>query len=126
MTSALGAEPVWIDADPIRLAQVMSNLIDNAAKYTPESGQIHVAITSKAREVNVEVRDTGIGVAPDQLTTIFEPFVQLRESQEWAGGGLGLGLALVRSLTELHGGTVHAISTGSGQGSCFTVRLPAP
>jgi signal transduction histidine kinase len=124
VTISLGAEPVWVDADPIRLTQVVSNLIDNAAKYTPERGHISVGITSGAREVSVEVHDTGMGVAADQLASIFEPFTQLRESRNLSDGGLGLGLAVVRSLTELHGGTVDARSAGPGQGSSFTIRLP--
>lgn len=126
LTTALGTEPVWIEADPIRLTQVVSNLIDNAAKYTPESGQISVAITSEANEVKVEVLDTGIGVDPDQLANIFEPFAQRSAPRDSSTSGLGLGLALVRSLTELHGGTVRASSKGPGQGSCFTVLLPLP
>ena len=126
VTADLGASPVWVDADPVRLSQIMSNLIDNAAKYTPENGQILVAITRRDGEVHVDVRDTGIGIAADQFVNLFQPFSQVTESRNASAGGLGIGLALVKSLIELHGGTVHALSTGPGQGSCFTVRLPLP
>ena len=124
MTTDLGASPVWVDADPIRLSQVMSNLIDNAAKYTPENGQIVVAIAVENGEVHVDVHDTGIGFAADQFVNLFKPFSQLSGSRNASAGGLGIGLALVKHLIELHGGTVHAMSTGPAQGSCFTIRLP--
>ena len=120
----LSAEPVWVDADPVRLSQVMSNLLDNATKYTPDAGQISVAITVHTDQVQVEVRDTGIGMPLDQLTGVFEPFVQLSDRGEASSGGLGIGLAVVRRLTELHGGTVHATSPGPGLGSTFIIRLP--
>jgi signal transduction histidine kinase len=124
MTTDLGTSPVWVDADPMRLSQVISNLIDNAAKYTPENGQVFVEIAVENGGVQVDVHDTGIGVAADQFVNLFKPFSQLSESRNASAGGLGIGLALVKSFVELHGGTVHAMSTGPGQGSCFTIRLP--
>lgn len=126
LTATLGATPVWVDADPVRLVQVISNLIDNATKYTADAGNISVALSTRAGGAQIEVHDTGVGVARDQLIRIFEPFTQLSESRSSSAGGLGLGLALVRSLTELHGGTCDVTSAGPGQGSCFTVRLPIP
>jgi signal transduction histidine kinase len=124
LTIELGGQPMWVDADAIRLAQVVSNLVDNAAKYTPEKGRISVAVTAECDEVVVAVRDSGVGVPADRAQSIFEPFTQLPESRESSAGGLGLGLALVRRLTELHGGAVKVVSAGKDQGSCFTVRLP--
>jgi signal transduction histidine kinase len=126
VATELGVLPVWIDADPVRLAQIVSNLIDNAAKYSPESAQILVVIRSEETEVDIEVHDTGIGIATDQLARIFEPFAQLNRSRNASAGGLGIGLALVKNLVELHGGTVRAMSSGPDRGSCFTVRLPRP
>ena len=120
----LTGAPILLEADPVRLAQVVANLLDNAAKYTPEGGRIVVAVDSKAGEASIEVRDTGVGLPNDQLQRIFDPFVQLRNSQD-SSVGLGLGLALARRLTELHGGTLRATSSGPGQGSCFAVHLPA-
>ena len=126
LTADLGHSPIWVNADPIRLSQVMSNLIDNAAKYTPEHGNIVVAITANDSEVHVDVHDSGVGIAPDQFVNLFKPFSQLTQSRNASAGGLGIGLALVKTLIELHEGTVHAKSTGAGQGSCFTIRLPRP
>jgi signal transduction histidine kinase len=116
--------PTLAEADPVRVAQVVANLVDNAAKYTPDGGTITVAVTRTAREIEISVKDTGEGLPPEQLTNIFNPFIQLNRSDRRNGGGLGLGLPLVRSLVELHGGTVRASSAGVGQGSCFTVSLP--
>jgi signal transduction histidine kinase len=121
----LGDIPLFVEGDPIRLAQVFTNLIDNAAKFTPDGGRISVTATAKEGSVNVDVRDTGIGLPADELQRIFDPFTQLPDPHDPSQNGLGLGLSLVRALTELHGGTVHAASAGPGQGSCFTVRLPA-
>ena len=120
----IGADPILIDADPVRLAQVVSNLVDNAAKYTPEQGTITVALSVEGAEAVVAVRDTGFGIPPAQAQRIFEPFAQLPNSRHASAGGVGLGLALVKRLTELHDGRVDVASDGPGQGSCFTIRLP--
>jgi signal transduction histidine kinase len=124
ITMELGADPILLEADPVRLAQVVSNLVDNAVKYTPENGNIFVAVSAEGSEAMVAVRDTGIGVPADRAQSIFQPFTQLGDASDMSAGGLGLGLALVRSLTELHGGAVQVVSAGPGEGSCFTVRLP--
>jgi K+-sensing histidine kinase KdpD len=109
---------------PIRCDSRNSNLVDNAVKYTPENGNIFVAVSSEGSDATVAVRDTGIGVPADRAQSIFQPFTQLGDASDMSAGGLGLGLALVRSLTELHGGAVQLVSAGPGKGSCFTVRLP--
>jgi signal transduction histidine kinase/ActR/RegA family two-component response regulator len=114
-----------VDADPVRLPQVIANLLMNAAKYTERGGRIELSARREGAEVLVECSDDGIGIAPELLTTMFEPFVQGSRSLDRAEGGMGLGLALVRSLTQLHGGIVSAQSDGPGKGSTFTVRLPA-
>jgi signal transduction histidine kinase len=124
LTVEFGTEPVWVLADPVRLTQVFSNLMDNAAKFTPNSGHISVVITPEAGRARVDIRDNGVGITPDRLGDVFDAFTQLPASRATSAGGLGLGLAVVRTLTELHGGTVHAASDGAGQGSCFTVDLP--
>jgi signal transduction histidine kinase/DNA-binding response OmpR family regulator len=113
-----------IMADSARLAQVVSNLLTNAAKYTPPAGRIRVAARAEDGEVVLRVSDTGIGIDPQVLPRIFELFAQDRQSIDRAQGGLGLGLAIVRSLVELHGGSVEARSEGRGRGSEFIVRLP--
>jgi PAS domain S-box-containing protein len=111
-------------ADPSRLAQVISNLLTNAAKYTDSGGHLRVQARSDGNQVVLAVSDDGIGIAPDLVPQVFETFFQGRQGSDRARGGLGLGLALVKSLVELHGGTVQAHSRGLGQGSTFTVRLP--
>jgi signal transduction histidine kinase/ActR/RegA family two-component response regulator/CHASE3 domain sensor protein len=118
-----GADALHVDADPVRLDQVISNLLRNAIKYTPERGTITVAAGADGGEAVIRVGDTGMGISPDLLPRIFEPFIQGTHSE---GGeqGLGLGLALVRRLVELHGGTVAALSEGEGTGTVFVVRLP--
>jgi CheY-like chemotaxis protein len=123
----LPVEPVRLEADPTRLEQLISNLLNNAAKYTMPGGQIWVTALREGGEAVVRVRDTGIGVPPDVLDRVFDPFVQQTEgSLARTDGGLGVGLTLVRSLVEMHGGRVEAASPGLGQGSEFVVRLPAP
>ncbi len=114
-----------VDADPARLAQVFSNLLTNAAKFTDPGGQISVTASRVDREIEVTVKDTGAGIAPEFLPTLFDTFAQERRTMERSQGGLGLGLAIVQSLVAIHGGTVTAHSEGHGRGSSFTVRLPA-
>lgn len=124
LTVSLPAEPVRIDADPVRMAQVMQNLLNNASKYTPDGGRIWLEVGAEGDEAVARVRDGGIGIPPDQVDHVFDMFSQLEPALKRAQGGLGIGLSLVRSLLQLHGGTVTARSDGSGQGSEFTVRLP--
>ncbi len=115
---------IELHADPDRLRQVVVNLLNNAAKYTDPAGEIAVTVDREADEAVVRVRDTGVGMQPDQIATIFELFTQAHPTLHQSQGGLGLGLALVRDLVTLHGGTVQARSTGVGKGSEFIVRLP--
>ena len=118
------AQPLPMDADPTRIAQVVSNLLNNAAKYTPEGGRIALKARVEDAEVVLSVSDTGIGIAPEALDKVFEMFAQVPSSANKPQGGLGIGLSLVQSLVALHGGRVSATSPGIGQGSTFTVRLP--
>jgi PAS domain S-box-containing protein len=114
-----------LQGDPTRLAQVVSNLLTNSAKYTPSGGTIDVRAEALGREIVLSVRDSGIGIAPDVLPRVFDLFVQERHADKPAPGGLGIGLNIVRSLVERHGGSVSAHSDGPGRGSEFIVRLPA-
>jgi PAS domain S-box-containing protein len=122
---SLPDEPVWVDADPTRLAQVFGNLLTNAAKYTDRGGRVRLTAHPEGGGVVVSVEDNGIGIAAEHLAGVFEMFNQVTPVIERSQGGLGIGLALVRGLVEMHGGTVEAHSEGPGRGSIFTVRLPA-
>jgi CheY-like chemotaxis protein len=124
LTVQLPDEPVYVDGDPVRLTQVATNLLDNAAKYTPPQGEIALKVWREDGHAQISVRDNGIGLAPDALTQIFEMFERVDTSAERLEGGLGVGLALVRKLIHLHGGTVQARSEGPGKGSEFIVSLP--
>ncbi|HET7546610.1 MAG TPA: ATP-binding protein [Usitatibacter sp.] len=120
----LAEEPLHVDADPVRLSQVVANLLHNAAKFTPAGGTIELSAGREADHAVVRVHDDGIGFAAGDEERIFEMFVQLDESRGNAGGGLGLGLTLVRSLVGMHGGEVRASSPGIGKGAVFSFRLP--
>lgn len=124
MTTSFPEAPVWLQADPIRLEQVFVNLLYNSAKYTEAGGKIELCVERQEDEATVRIRDTGIGIAPDVLPHVFDLFVQANPSSRRADAGLGIGLALVRSLVECHGGRVTAASAGLRNGSEFTVRLP--
>ncbi|HYX26215.1 MAG TPA: ATP-binding protein, partial [Thermoanaerobaculia bacterium] len=122
----LPAGPLWLDADPTRLAQAVGNLLHNAGKFTPAGGRIAVALREEPEwgTVCLTVRDTGIGMEPELLARLFEPFSQSARNPVHGRGGLGLGLALVKALAELHGGAVSAASPGPGRGSEIALRLP--
>ena len=124
LTLSAPDEPITLDVDPVRLAQVISNLLNNAAKYTPNGGTITLTARHKDDTVRIEVKDTGIGLSPQMLTKVFDMFSQADPSMIRSHGGLGIGLTLARRLTEMHNGTVEASSPGLGQGSTFTVILP--
>jgi PAS domain S-box-containing protein len=121
---AVPSESLLLDADPVRLAQVLGNLLTNAAKYTEARGHIWLSARREGAQAVLEVRDTGIGIAPDLLPHVFDLFVQAGDASAKAQGGLGIGLTLVKNLVEMHGGTVEAHSEGPGEGSAFVVRLP--
>jgi PAS domain S-box-containing protein len=118
-------EPAFVDGDPVRLEQIVTNLVENAIKYTPEGGEIDIAVERDGDCAQLRIRDNGQGIAPDLLPRIFDLFVQGKQSLDRPRGGLGVGLTLVRRLAELHGGSVEAESAGVDQGSEFRVRFPA-
>src|SRR6202451_2581976 len=118
------AESIAVDADPIRLQQILVNLLSNASKYSQAGDSIELSAEIERSEVVIRVQDHGIGLSPEMLEAVFEPFVQLGSSLDRSEGGLGLGLAIVDGLVRLHGGTVRASSAGQGKGSEFCVRLP--
>jgi signal transduction histidine kinase len=124
LRTALPDAPVWMQADPWRLEQVFVNLLANASRYTDAGGELAVWVHTRDRQAVVSVRDSGIGIAPEALAHIFDPPRRTDEEAPRSKSGFGISLALVRNLVELHGGSVTAASTGIGQGSEFTVRLP--
>jgi signal transduction histidine kinase len=122
---AVPDEALFVDGDATRLAQVLANLLTNAAKYTPPGGRLALEVEPQPDTLVVRVRDNGIGIPPEMLGRVFDMFTQVDHSIDRAQGGLGIGLTLVRRLVALHGGTVEVTSPGVGKGSTFTVRLPA-
>ncbi len=124
LTVSLSPEPLWVDGDAVRLAQVVANLLNNAAKYTEHGGRIWLTTAREGGEAVLRVRDTGIGIAPEALPRLFDMFFQAERRTRESQGGLGLGLSLVKGLIDLHGGKVEAHSAGPGTGSEFVVRLP--
>ena len=125
LTVSVPQQPIYLDADQVRLSQVVSNLLNNACKFAGNGGRISLTAGRHEDDVVISVKDNGIGIPPDKLVSIFEMFSQLDQSLERSHGGLGIGLTLARRLVELHGGTIEARSDGIGQGSEFVVRLPA-
>jgi PAS domain S-box-containing protein len=119
-------DDLQVHADPLRLAQVLSNMLTNAAKYTAPKGTIRVRAWQHEGTLSISVEDTGIGIAAEELPKVFGMFAQVRSAQEHAAGGLGIGLALAKGIVELHGGRIEAASAGIGMGSRFTVHLPNP
>ena len=115
---------LWVHVDSARLEQAFSNLLINAAKYTPDGGEIEITMERFAKHISIRIRDSGIGIAPALLSRIFEIFMQVDANVPCADGGRGIGLAVVRDLIEKHGGTVTAASAGLDQGSEFTILLP--
>lgn len=124
LSVAMPAQAIELEADPIRLAQILRNLLDNASKYTPASGEIALSVDVVGESVVIHVSDNGIGISAETLDSIFEPFTQEVRAMRFNGVGLGLGLAVVRELVAAHGGTVMASSDGPGLGSQFVVTLP--
>jgi PAS domain S-box-containing protein len=120
----LPPEPLRVNADPVRIAQVLANLLNNAAKYTPDGGRIALSVSREGERATIRVRDTGIGIPAEMLPRVFEKFVQVPGSANRSLGGLGIGLSLARTLVELHGGTIEARSEGEGKGAEFVVSLP--
>jgi CheY-like chemotaxis protein len=121
---SLPTEPIWVDADPHRLEQIIVNLLNNAAKYTDVGGLVRMNVEQEGSEGVIRVRDNGVGISPEMLPRIFDLFTQVDGSLSRSYGGLGIGLALVRTLVEMQDGRVQARSGGLGKGSEFTVKLP--
>src|SRR5262245_44136239 len=124
LTVRIMERPLWVDGDQVRLTQVVTNLLNNAAKYQAEGGRITLVLEREGEECLVRVRDEGMGIAPEMLSQVFDLFVQAESTLHRAKGGLGIGLSLVKRLAEMHGGSVRAFSGGAGHGSEFVVRLP--
>ncbi|MDP9127527.1 MAG: response regulator [Pseudomonadota bacterium] len=124
LTVDVPSEPLWLDADLTRMAQVVGNLLNNAAKYTKEGGHIQVSAKQQGQEALITVADNGVGIPADMLPKVFDLFTQVDRNLDRSQGGLGIGLALVRRLVEMHGGAITAASPGLNKGSEFTVRLP--
>lgn len=117
-------EPIWLEADHARLAQVVGNLLTNAAKYTPAGGEIRLSARREEDQVRIEVADTGVGIPAEMQARIFDLFAQIDGSNQRTQEGLGIGLALVKQLVELHGGTIALKRSAPGEGSVFEVVLP--
>lgn len=124
LTISMPDQQVLVHADPARLTQVLGNLLNNACKFSDRGGKVWLTVTPQNGDIEISVRDNGIGMTPDELPRVFDMFTQLDTSLERSRDGLGIGLTLVRTLVELHGGSITALSEGRGRGSEFVVRLP--
>jgi len=123
LTAALPVQPLWVDADATRLAQAIGNVLNNACKFTDTGGRIELTVERDGEQAVIRVRDSGIGIAADQLPRVFDMFMQIETSVSRSHGGLGIGLSLVKQLIESHGGAVSVHSDGLGHGSEFELRL---
>jgi PAS domain S-box-containing protein len=124
-TLVLHDRPIWLEADPIRIDQVLINLLNNSAEFTDPGGHVELIVTREGAEAVIRVRDNGMGIAPDLLPRVFDLFAQADTSLDRGGGGLGIGLTLAKRVVTLHGGSIRVHSEGPGRGSEFVVRLPA-
>lgn len=124
LEARFGSELLWVDGDRTRLTQVLGNILGNAVRFTPRDGEVDVLIRRRGEQVEIAVRDTGAGIAPDLRDRLFQPFTQGPQDADRTHGGLGLGLWMAKSLIELHGGSVLVSSEGAGRGATFTIRLP--
>src|SRR5581483_231107 len=124
--SNIPSEPIWLVGDPLRIEQILVNLLVNAAKYTEPEGNITLDVRTEENTLIISVTDTGIGIASDHLFQIFEPFLQLHKDASGQNSGLGIGLGLSKKLVELHDGNITAKSNGLGLGSQFIVTIPIP
>ncbi|MHB1153739.1 MAG: PAS domain S-box protein [Eubacteriales bacterium] len=124
LRTELPPEPVYLSADPVRITQCVGNLLQNALKFTPRAGEVKLSLETENNEAVIRVKDNGIGISPNLLAHIFEPFMQADTSLDRQNGGLGLGLPITKSIAELHGGTADVFSEGIGKGALFTIRLP--
>jgi PAS domain S-box-containing protein len=122
---SLPGSPLVLEADPLRVLQILNNLLTNAAKYTDPGGTIRVQVTPVDQQIHIDVVDSGVGIAPESLPAVFEMFGQVFGSVDRSEGGVGIGLALTKNLVEMHGGSIRAFSAGLGQGSTFHLTLPA-
>ncbi len=125
LEAALPPGPLWCHADPVRIEQVLVNLVNNSIKYTSPGGRIRLSLTSAGNDIVARVTDTGVGIAPDMLPRVFDLFAQAEQPVDQTRTGLGIGLTLVKRLVEMHGGKVEAFSEGLGKGSEFVVHLPS-
>jgi PAS domain S-box-containing protein len=124
LQAGLSTTPMWLHADPTRIAQVVGNLLGNASKFTPRGGRVQVTLEAQGDQARLQVRDSGVGISREMLGRVFEPFTQAQGTLDRSPGGLGLGLSLVKALVELHGGSVDAYSAGPASGAVFTLLLP--
>lgn len=124
LETRLATPPLYICADPTRITQIVSNVLNNAAKYTPPYGRIEISTAVEENRIVIEIKDSGAGIPQAMLSKIFNKFTQVASTRVHSQGGLGVGLALTKELVELHHGTIKAESAGPGRGSTFTIRLP--
>ncbi len=125
LDASIGDAQIIIDADPVRIRQIIENLFHNALKFTESGGKVSITVTEEDKRAVIRLKDSGIGIDPRFIPALFEPFIQADKSLDRRNSGLGLGLSIVKGIAELHGGSVNAYSEGLGKGSEFVLSLPA-